>query len=210
MKTRKTWRMVIGWVVMLGWAGFAGAQTSTAASTAAPVETRGRLWLEGKSTLHPYHADAKVFRATVQLAPDATPGWEPLLRSGKLKQLTLEVPVGQLTSGEDGLDQNMRKALEMDAHPLITLVVRHFEAGEAAQPGGPLTLKMKGALTVAGTERPVELQAEVVPAATELHLTGNTQLLMTDYGVTPPVLMLGMLKTDNHVTIRFDLWVKQG
>ena len=36
-------------------------------------------------------------------------------------------------------------------------------------------------------------------------MTGTTSLMMTDYGVTPPKAMLGMLKTNPKVTITFEL-----
>ena len=38
------------------------------------------------------------------------------------------------------------------------------------------------------------------PAITAL-VSGEVQLLMTDFGITPPKAMLGMLKTDPKVTI---------
>jgi hypothetical protein len=37
-----------------------------------------------------------------------------------------------------------------------------------------------------------------------LTVTGKVDLLMTDYGITPPKAMLGMLKTDPKVTITFE------
>jgi hypothetical protein len=35
-------------------------------------------------------------------------------------------------------------------------------------------------------------------------VNGAVTLLMTDYGVTPPKAMLGMLKTDPKVTVTFE------
>ena len=44
------------------------------------------------------------------------------------------------------------------------------------------------------------------PSATSrtLTVTGDVDLLMTDYGIAPPKAMLGMLKTDPKVTITFE------
>jgi hypothetical protein len=41
-------------------------------------------------------------------------------------------------------------------------------------------------------------------AGDTLNVQGTLDLLMTDYGVTPPKAMLGMLKTDPKVTITFE------
>jgi hypothetical protein len=35
-------------------------------------------------------------------------------------------------------------------------------------------------------------------------VAGEVQLLMTDFGITPPKAMLGMLKTDPKVTVTFE------
>jgi hypothetical protein len=37
-----------------------------------------------------------------------------------------------------------------------------------------------------------------------LTVTGEVELLMTDFGITPPKAMLGMLKTDPKVTVTFE------
>ena len=35
-------------------------------------------------------------------------------------------------------------------------------------------------------------------------VTGEVRLLMTDFGITPPKAMMGMLKTDPKVTVTFE------
>ena len=39
-------------------------------------------------------------------------------------------------------------------------------------------------------------------------LTGSLSLLMTDFGVEPPTAMLGMMKTADQVTVKFELRVR--
>jgi hypothetical protein len=34
---------------------------------------------------------------------------------------------------------------------------------------------------------------------------GDVTFLMTDYGITPPKAMLGMLKTDPKITVTFEI-----
>jgi hypothetical protein len=38
-----------------------------------------------------------------------------------------------------------------------------------------------------------------------LTVTGELPLLMTDYGITPPKAMLGMLKTDPKIVVAFEV-----
>ena len=62
-----------------------------------------------------------------------------------------------------------------------------------------------GGLTVAGVEREVTLNLQVLRNGPALAVTGSTDLLMTDFGVTPPKAMLGMLKTNPKVQVRLEL-----
>ena len=38
-----------------------------------------------------------------------------------------------------------------------------------------------------------------------LSCTGETKLLMTDFGVTPPVFMMGVMKTGDEITINYKM-----
>ena len=83
-------------------------------------------------------------------------------------------------------------------------------AGAFAPPRGAEGAPSVGArlgpwLTVAGVEKPVTLNLQVRRTAAALAVTGTTDLLMTDYGVTPPKAMMGMLKTNPKVQIKIEL-----
>jgi hypothetical protein len=60
---------------------------------------------------------------------------------------------------------------------------------------------------VAGVDREVTLDIKALPAGRALVLDGRTDLLMSDFGVTPPKGLLGLLKTDPLIHIRFYLVV---
>jgi polyisoprenoid-binding protein YceI len=59
-------------------------------------------------------------------------------------------------------------------------------------------------LTIAGTEREVALDLKTEPKDSTLIVRGELPIVMTDYGVKPPVALLGMLKTDPKVTVTFE------
>ena len=60
-------------------------------------------------------------------------------------------------------------------------------------------------LKIAGVEREVALDLKTDRNGLDAHRApANVQLLMTDYGITPPKAMLGMLKTDPKVTVTFE------
>ena len=59
-------------------------------------------------------------------------------------------------------------------------------------------------LQIAGVEREVALDITTERKDSTLTVSGEVQLLMTDFGITPPKAMLGMLKTDPKVTVTFE------
>ena len=96
----------------------------------------------------------------------------------------------------------MFKAMKADKHPTITFRLASYTV-EAAANG--MTVKPTGTLTVAGVEKPIDMVLDVKEQAGALHVRGTRDLLMTDFGIKPPTMFMGMLKTDDKVTITFEL-----
>ena len=65
-------------------------------------------------------------------------------------------------------------------------------------------LRAVGLLTIAGVAREVTLDLKTMRKEETMSVKGDLTLLMTDFGITPPKAMLGMLKTDPKVTITFE------
>ena len=53
-------------------------------------------------------------------------------------------------------------------------------------------------------EREVALVITTKRTGATLTVQGRLDLLMTDYGITPPKALMGMLKTDPKVTVTFE------
>jgi hypothetical protein len=67
---------------------------------------------------------------------------------------------------------------------------------------------MQGSLRIAGQERPVRVPVVVQQQRDgSLRAQGALPILMTDYGITPPTALFGVLRTDNRIVVKFDLLV---
>lgn len=173
-------------------------------AAAAPVSLAGgsTLWLTGDSTLHVFHSTATEMRMSGEVEPF------PPLSSGILKGFTMVIPVKGLKSGKTGLDQNLWKALKADENPEILLKLSHFAAEPSAE--GAFQLKIEGFLTVAGTQKPVVLSARTWLEEGRVVVEGEHDLLMTDFGVKPPVMMMGAIKTKNEIKIHYRIFLIAG
>lgn len=189
-------------LVSLGATAIATQPVQLAPGVASPsIELKsGRLWIEGKSTLHDYTAATTSFTVRGTTAPMADQ--RSVLQPNAVRELVVEVPVMSLTSKEDGLNKNLYKALDAPKYPVITFRLTEYSPVPAE--AGVWTIRAAGTLTIAGVERETEMILHVRAAEDGLHVGGSRDLLMTDFGVKPPKLMMGMLKTDNRVVVRFE------
>jgi polyisoprenoid-binding protein YceI len=174
------------------------------------------LELDGDSTLHKYSAKADGVAAqigvdTVRAASAGSAlGLAALIRGHFVSKFELTVVVDKLHSGDTGLDKNMRKALKGDQFKEIRFRMDSYDVPGPPTGGAPLTIVLHGRLNLAGVERKIDVQAVGTSAGDGLRLTGSKGLLMTDYGIAPPKMMLGTIKTANLITVKFNATLRKG
>lgn len=154
------------------------------------------LWLEGDSTLHPYSSSSTAL--SVALALEAPGDAAAALSAKAPARMTVTVPVASLKSAHGGLDKNLRKTLDASAHPDITFTLRSYKVDGAS-------VSAEGELSVAGKARAVVLSSRLETRGAALFVEGAQPLKMTDFGIKPPTMMLGAVKTSDDVTVRWRL-----
>lgn len=193
-------RALLGFAVVLTTWAIDGALAGAAAPLA--IDS-ARITISGTSNIHAYTASTtvvRVRRAQLAGAPEGADLWANALTPGGVEAFEVTIPAATLTSPREGLDTNMHKALRVSEHPDIVFRLLRFEPREG--PAG--SLRGIGVLKIAGVVREVALDITTARKDSTLSVRGQVQLLMTDFGVTPPVAMLGMLKTDPKVTVTFE------
>ncbi len=178
------------------------AATAQEAPSSALKLVSSRVSLAGTSNIHAYTAStttARIVRVQVASGVFGANVWEQILKPGALEAFEISIPAATLSSPKEGLDKNMHKALKVTEYPDITFRLSRLEGAEASG-----AIRAIGSLTIAGVEREVTLALTTQRADANFTVTGELQLLMTDFGITPPKAMLGMLKTDPKVTITFE------
>jgi polyisoprenoid-binding protein YceI len=169
------------------------------------------LELEGDSTLRRYGARASQW--TVEVGVDAARvaaarqslDVEALIRGHFIDAFALVVPVDKLASGDGRLDRHLHEALAADRHDEIRFRMDSYDVAGEPAPGTALVVTLHGRLTVAGSERPVDVAASGLRVRGGIRFRGRKDLLMTDYGIKPATLMLGAIKAANRVTVKFDV-----
>jgi hypothetical protein len=174
------------------------------------------LELDGDSTLHRYSAKARGIEVAIEVDPGRATSAaqssdvEGLIRGHFVRTFQLTVPVDKLSSGERGLDGNMRKALKGEQYKQIRFRMDSYDVLASTAAGTAFIIAMHGRLSLAGVERKVDVSATGVRLKGSIQLTGSKELLMTDYQIKPPVMMLGAIKTANLITVKFNATIQKG
>lgn len=173
-----------------------GCFTIVGRATAAPVVLKsGAISLMGDSTLHPFASTATLVGVLGE-ASGALPAG--------MATLDVTIEVKGLKSGENGLDKNLWRALSADKFPRILFHLSHYEINANS------AVHAQGTLSIAGTEKPIELEGVLTPTSDGVRVRGSKELLMTDFGVKPPTLLMGAIKVKDRVVILYDLILGQG
>lgn len=156
--------------------------------------------IKGTSTLHDW--EMKSEKGDVEAAIDIT--------SDKItfSSLTFTMPANTLKSGHGMMDKNTYKALNTSKNPSITFSLKSANI----TPAGNNTYNFRGLgnLTIAGTTHLTDLVATLKynPLDKTFTCIGSKKFKMTDYGVKPPTVMMGTIKTGDDISISYNLKIK--
>jgi polyisoprenoid-binding protein YceI len=156
--------------------------------------------VSGTSTLHDWEMKSSKgqFDASILFANDK------MTFSG----LSFNFPAKSLKSGHSMMDNNTYKALNTSKNPNITFVLT---SGNVTSEGtNTYLLRGLGKLTIAGTTIQTDLVATLKynPADRSFTCTGVKKFKMTQYGVKPPTVLMGTIKTGDEISISYNLNIK--
>ena len=166
--------------------------------------SQSELTFEGTSTMHAFHCKTTKMEVTVSVDPAYAEGRLSKLNR-PLKTVDVVIPVKSLSCGNSGLEKNMLKTLKADKYPEIRYQLTTYQIA-GAPTDDAITLQAVGTLTIAGQQKTIEMLVKSNRGAEgNATATGTQAILMTDFGIKPPVFMLGTLKTGNKITVSFKL-----
>lgn len=169
------------------------------------LQPESRLWVEGTSSVRSFTCRAARVDGSVATQPGSTSLAIADLEK-TVKTAEVAVSVAGLECGNGTMNGHLRKALKSDASPRISYRITSYDVTPAGAAEGKV--KLNGTLNIAGTDRPVSIDATAASAGGGLRVKGSKQLKMTEFGVQPPTLMMGTMKVHDPVTVHFDVLLK--
>lgn len=133
-------------------------------------------------------------RGTAEVTPGSSapaPGFADGVQSA-----TLTVPVADFECPDEEMTEHLLDAMKPVEFGEITFRLDSYEpSGGGAQASGDLTIQ---AVTM-----PVSFPISLTPSGSGVAIAGELRLDMTDYGVEPPVVLLGLLRVRPDIRIEF-------
>jgi hypothetical protein len=121
--------------------------------------------------------------------------------------LELRIPVAALDCANRPMERDLRRALRAAAYPEIRYRFRRLREAWFTPAGSvsSFTLVAEGDLTLAGETRPVAITVTATRQGQLFRLRGNLPLQMSDFGIQPPVALLGLIRARDELWVSVDL-----
>ena len=156
--------------------------------------------INGTSTLHNWDMHLKTFDCKANF----------LIEDSRLRgidDVIFTCSTTDLKSNNSLMDRKAYAALKSSEFPEITF--KMTSAMEISPDNDKFRDSLKGNLFVAGkmiaVSVPIEGTLNNVNGQNTIKISGETELNMSDFDISPPVLMMGALKTGNKITLTFSL-----
>ena len=163
-----------------------------------------QVWIEGSSNVTDWRCRATSFVANLALVP-GTASRDAAMSTG-LRSIDVRVAVRDLKCGNRKMEHDLYAALHATDSANPAYILARFEV--VPNGAGADSIETRGALTVAGVERSMSVPVTMTRGVDgALRARGAVSLLMTDFGVKPPIGLFGLIRSKNEVTVRFDLAV---
>lgn len=170
-----------------------------------------RLWIEGKSNVNTFECMAQEYiaEATLSEIPE-----EELINT-PLPELTVEdnvaitvgIKVDGFECGRSRMNRDLKEALNSDEFPEITFTLKNATTLTVPdETNNGFEIEVEGSLTVAGITREIAFRSQGYYLEDgRIRATGNKIIKMTDFNIEPPTALLGLVKADDDLRVRFDL-----
>ena len=158
--------------------------------------------IQGTSTLHEWESQITKITCLGNFQSDNS-----LLRN--IEDISVKIPVAGIKSSEGKMmDNKTYEAFKSEEHPYIVYTASR---AQISMDGAKLTtIKVSGNLTMAGTTKPITIEAKGKPLPNgDMEVSITRKLKMTEFNMKPPTVMMGAIKVGDEVTIVVTLVLSQ-
>lgn len=167
------------------------------------IHPSSRLEIYGSSNVNEFICTCR--QTFVQLPFQIVGGYRPERTHWAFRNTHLRLQTQQFDCGNKVMNKDFYHALKAKSHPNMWIELESIENVRMITASWT-TLATHTRITIAGTGKSVPIHAQVRKLAdNKLQIRAERPLKMSDFGIQPPTALMGMIKTNDDITIKLDL-----
>lgn len=161
-----------------------------------------RLYLEGKSNVNTFTCDCKEDFPPTKMSINATAN----SNVAYFHETRVEITTVKLDCGNKGINRDLSKALKADEYPKICFELCSITFQDAAHSDEWQNVKANADITIAGKTKRVKMDIKAKQMADgQLSIKSSKAINMSDFGIDPPTVLMGLIKVKDEISLFFDL-----
>jgi polyisoprenoid-binding protein YceI len=187
--------------------GTVAAAAQPAADERRDAHPESKLWIEGGSNVTNWSCKAATFEAHVDVDSSRAADPESTVGAEQVKRISVKVAVRNLKCGNRRMENDLYRALKATDPSTPSNILGVFDALRPSEKKES-HVDTEGTIIVAGVEKGVRLRVTMERLVDGTVVArGSVPLLMTDFGVTPPTGLFGLIRSHNEIVVRFEVVV---
>jgi polyisoprenoid-binding protein YceI len=171
------------------------------------VQPQSMLQIQGKTNVNSFQCYCAPPHSVVAFNAESSSETQKI----NFKKAELTVLTKSLDCRHKIMNRDMYQTLKAEHYPTITLSISQVlipiqNINARWKLEGPVTTEAY--LTLAGMKRKIDLLVTISqPFSNVYRFTARKNLLLTDFGLTPPTVLMGMVKVKNEIILDIDLYI---
>lgn len=203
--------LILIFLMTLSFHQISEAQTSDSAGDGVTNTTlldNSSMTIAGSSTLHSWTVEATEFTVQFSIPENwfqSVDNWN----GSDIDTLAVTVPVEHLDGGRNKMNRDLRDALRSEDHPQIRFIWNNVMFTGQTDTG--LSADVSGSVRIAGEQREIQFDADLrLNEWNQIVAKGSVPMNMTDYNIEPPTALFGVIRTDEEIELKFELYFGKG
>ena len=152
-----------------------------------------KIYISGTTNMHDFESDVTQVNGTLIM--------DSLFN---VKTLTIDIPVSSIKSGNSIMDKKTYNTFDAEKNPQINFALTNLDFNNRSP--YKLLIKTHGNLSMGGTKKAIYLTAKgKMLSKNKFNVEGKVVLKMTDFGMTPPTWLIGLMKVGDEITVNYNV-----
>jgi polyisoprenoid-binding protein YceI len=171
------------------------------------VQPQSMLQIQGKTNVNSFQCYCAPPASVVGFNAESSSETQKI----NFKKAAFTVLTKSLDCRHKIMNRDMYQTLKAEHYPTITLSISQVlipihSINARWKLTGPIATEAY--LTLAGMKRKIDLLVTISqPISNIYRFTAKKSLLLTDFGLTPPTALMGMVKVKNEIILDIDLYI---